>query len=121
MGSRNAGFGKPDRVSEMPHEQDVAAAGMNAKWVTFMSLGNSVCGSPDRWAVLAKEGGDALGEVKWFGRWRGYAFYPLLDTVYEQDCLRDIAGFIEEQTKAHRAQQRTARAASLAALRGGAG
>ena len=43
-----------------------------------------------------------LGEVSWFGRWRCYAFFPHLDTVFEKTCLRDIADFCEEQTKAHR-------------------
>jgi len=64
------------------------------------------------WEVLTKDGGkdpgggELLGEVKWFGRWRGYAFFPLRDTIYEHRCLRDIADFVETQTKAHRAKKR---------------
>lgn len=53
------------------------------------------------WAVLAKEDLAKLGEVKWFGRWRCYAFFPM-DAIFEQKCLREIADFIEGQTKEHR-------------------
>jgi len=51
------------------------------------------------------EGGRYLGHIQWFGRWRGYAFFPELQTIYEQKCLREIADFIEGQTKAHRAKK----------------
>ena len=54
------------------------------------------------WFVAAKDGGGMLGEVRWFGRWRKYSFFPLSGTIYEQTCLRDIATFCEEQTSAHR-------------------
>jgi len=47
-----------------------------------------------------------LGTVKWFGRWRGYAFFPCQQTVYEQVCLREIADFCEEFSREHRAEKR---------------
>ena len=43
-----------------------------------------------------------LGLVKWHSRWRKYCFFPMSDTVFEQVCLRDIADFIEQETKDHR-------------------
>jgi len=43
-----------------------------------------------------------LGVIKWFGRWRKYCFFPSLDTVFEEDCLRDISEFIERATKEHK-------------------
>ena len=55
-----------------------------------------------RWQVVTKAEGALLGSIGWFGRWRRYAFTPYEGSVYEQDCLRDIASFIEAQTKAHR-------------------
>jgi len=57
-----------------------------------------------RWTVAGKDGQELLGVVCWYGGWRCYAFYPHLDTVFEKQCLRDIAGFCEAQTKAHRAK-----------------
>jgi len=54
------------------------------------------------WNVLALDGDVILGRVSWFGRWRKYCFFPSPECVFEQDCLRDIALFIEDQTKAQR-------------------
>lgn len=60
------------------------------------------------WEVVAKEGGFRLGEVKWFGRWRRYAFFPS-DAVFEHQCLRELADFLESRTKDHREARRRAR------------
>ena len=59
------------------------------------------------WLVLTKDSekedaGHELGQVRWFGRWRKYAFFPAMNTVYEQTCLRDLAAFCERETSAHR-------------------
>ena len=53
------------------------------------------------WNVLTNDG-FVLGQVKWFGRWRRYSFFPTSETVYEQTCLREIAQFIEDRTYEHR-------------------
>lgn len=37
--------------------------------------------------------------VKWYGGWRKYAFFPYADTLFEQDCLRDIAKMLDEVTE----------------------
>jgi hypothetical protein len=52
-------------------------------------------GPKKTWDVAAKDSGSILGEVKWLGRWRKYAFSPKPDTIYEAACLRDITAFIE--------------------------
>ncbi len=52
--------------------------------------------------VVNKHDDVCIGNIGWFGRWRRYAFFPLPEMVFEQDCLRDIAGQIEEMTKIHR-------------------
>jgi hypothetical protein len=43
-----------------------------------------------------------LGHIGWFGRWRRYAFSPKSETVFEEQCLREIAQFSESETKKHR-------------------
>ena len=47
-----------------------------------------------------------LGEIKWFGKWRRYAFSPSTysETVFDAHCLRIMADFCELQTKQHRSQ-----------------
>lgn len=32
-----------------------------------------------------------LGLVKWFPRWRQYAFFPKLNTIYSEGCLKEVA------------------------------
>ena len=46
------------------------------------------------WSVLSTMHGDLLGTIKWFGRWRQYAFFPELGTIYNRDCLDDISRFV---------------------------
>jgi hypothetical protein len=62
--------------------------------------------------VLEKGGGltSHLGEIRWFGRWRKYCFFPVDGTLYEERCLRDISQFIEEETKARRTKKKAAKA-----------
>lgn len=54
------------------------------------------------WDVVAKEGDVCLGKILWFGRWRGYAFFPRPEMIFERSCLRDIADFIEYQNTQQR-------------------
>lgn len=48
------------------------------------------------WNTLDKV---SLGIIKWKANWRKYAFFPYNQTCYEQDCMRDISEFIENETK----------------------
>ncbi len=79
-----------------------------SKWITFSEVGPSITGKTIIWYVYSSKDEDgtnlAIGEIRWFGRWRKYAFFPDRDTIYEQDCLRDLAQFCEDKTKAHRSK-----------------
>lgn len=54
------------------------------------------------WAVLTADLAILLGHVKWMPGWRRYAFWPEEKTIFEQDCLRDVAEFVEKATKDHK-------------------
>ena len=41
--------------------------------------------------VIAVRSGALLGTIKWFGRWRKYAFHVEPDCIFEQGCLEEIA------------------------------
>jgi hypothetical protein len=79
-----------------------------AEWCKFQASGPSKSGKTLLWTVVtyASKDGDGsfteLGIVKWYGAWRKYAFFPAPQTLYEHDCLRQIADFCERETKAHR-------------------
>ena len=40
-----------------------------------------------------------LGEIKWFGAWRQYCFYPEENTIFDRKCLTYINNFLEEVNK----------------------
>jgi hypothetical protein len=65
---------------------------------------------PDRitkvWDIVTIADGYSLGVVKWYGSWRRYCFFPTQSTVFEERCLNDIARFITDQTREHRASNR---------------
>ncbi|KKL04070.1 hypothetical protein LCGC14_2619740 [marine sediment metagenome] len=46
-----------------------------------------------------------LGVIKWLGRWRQYAFFPLPDTAFNPECMADISEqikFLQDEWKAKR-------------------
>ena len=50
--------------------------------------------------------GAYLGTVKWYGKWRRYAFHVAnLNVVLEETCLSDIASFVEAATKVHKMER----------------
>ena len=51
------------------------------------------------WNVLSKSDGVILGTIKWFGRWRGYCFFPNLKLdflVFSSSCMKDILEFMDK-------------------------
>ncbi len=60
------------------------------------------------WMVVSKHDspGVSIGEVRWHGAWRQYAFFPKGETVFNPECLRDIAVFIEGQMRLRRTLRR---------------
>lgn len=49
-------------------------------------------------SVISVMHGDKLGEIRWFGRWRQYAFYPAPGSIWNPDCLNVIIAKIRELT-----------------------
>lgn len=73
--------------------------------IAFRLLRLSESGKTKIFQVVAKDGNVPLGRVSFFGRWRKYIFEPNNETLYEQTCLREIAEFIEGETKEQRRTQ----------------
>ena len=70
-------------------------------YLTVAWAGTSESGKTNIWIVRNARDGSQLGRVRWFGRWRKYAFEPWAGTIFEYVCLREIATFCEEMTKDH--------------------
>lgn len=72
-----------------------------AKWIKF-DLQNTPSRKTKVWVVWSSKEdfeGNELGQVRFYPQWRKYAFFPTAQTLFEQDCLRDIADFCETATK----------------------
>jgi hypothetical protein len=81
---------------------------MTARWVSFQLEDRRRGAKTDVWHVWSlKQPPAHLGLVKWYGAWRRYAFFPAPETIFEQDCLRDIAAFVESETEKQRKGKRT--------------
>jgi len=70
-----------------------------AKWIRFREV--AATGKTQRWLVETLTG-VTIGTVHWWGAWRQYCFSPEANTIYERQCLRDIAQFCESRTRATR-------------------
>lgn len=54
------------------------------------------------WDVEATRSGNVLGRIKWYAHWRQYVFAPADGCLFNPECLRSIATFVEFQTVEHR-------------------
>jgi hypothetical protein len=80
---------------------------MTAKWIGFQLEERRSGAKTDTWHVWSlKEPRAHLGIVKWYGGWAKYVFFPGAATLYEEDCLRDLAAFIEAETLKQRKGRR---------------
>jgi len=46
------------------------------------------------YGIFSVRHGDKLGEIKWYGPWRQFAFFPTLETIWNEQCLLDVVHFI---------------------------
>jgi hypothetical protein len=46
--------------------------------------------------------GDPLGEIKWYGPWRQYCFFPLENTIFNNGCLDEISTKCGAMTNKHK-------------------
>jgi hypothetical protein len=76
-------------------------------WVSFKINDRRLCAKTDTWEVWDVHEASHLGQVRWYSPWRKYCFFPDSNTIWEEDCLRTIAVFLEWETKKHRAGKRS--------------
>lgn len=83
-----------------------------AKWIEFVAIGTSKSGLTQVWTVHPKDSTSFLGQISWYARWRKYVFAPtpVGTPIFEEQCLRDIAAFIQEKTREHREASKLAKA-----------
>lgn len=69
--------------------------------LSFVTIRGCLTASGKTWVWLVENSrnGGLVGIIKWFGKWRKYAFFPEAETCFEEVCLREIAEFIEARTR----------------------
>lgn len=63
------------------------------KWIRFDQIPYS--GKTKKYRCVNKEFGSEIGIVMWYGAFRKYSFLPNPNMVFESQCLKDIASFLE--------------------------
>jgi hypothetical protein len=58
-----------------------------------------------RYKVESHYDGSQLGEIAWYGAWRGYAFFPNDSCIFESKCLGTICEWIDALNQAHKQQK----------------
>jgi len=48
------------------------------------------------YSCVNTKSGDSLGQVFYYPRWRLYVFAAMATAVFDKNCLRDIAHFLEQ-------------------------
>lgn len=70
--------------------------------ITFRDDGPVKVGAKTRqFSVFSTHNRALLGYVKWWVHWRQYVFFPL-NSIFDKNCLREIAEFCEQSTKVHK-------------------
>ena len=72
-----------------------------SKWISFWPILEG--GKTKTWVVRTIDGVVMLGVVRWHSPWRKYAFFPLSETLFEEQCLNDLATFLKDETRKQRA------------------
>ncbi len=68
-------------------------------FLNFINERPSATGITKIWDVVS---GGYIGKVSWYGPWRKYCFYPNDNSLYDQTCLREVADFLETETRRHK-------------------
>jgi hypothetical protein len=72
-------------------------------YIKFVNTGSSPSGKTKMWAVMNSSGDAWIGSVSWFSPWRKYVFVSsVLNCVFDEKCLVDIAQFVNEETTKHK-------------------
>jgi hypothetical protein len=49
-----------------------------------------------RFTIKSKSSGVYLAEIRWYGPWRQYCFFPKPETIFNVTCMGDISNFIRQ-------------------------
>ncbi len=62
---------------------------INSKYIEFIKEGDT--GKTEIWNIISKSSKSILGQIKWYGAWRQYCFFPSRSTLFNITCLDDVS------------------------------
>ena len=65
-----------------------------AKYINFIYFPPKPGFKTGIWSVRNNKSSTHLGWIKWYSFWRQYCFFPVEQTIYSTECLKDIFEFI---------------------------
>jgi hypothetical protein len=65
---------------------------MAKSYIDFIKSG--VFDKRPSWNIHAKKDGKLLGFIYYYKNWKQYIFYPDMDTVWNDGCLKDVINFL---------------------------
>jgi hypothetical protein len=66
------------------------------EFLDFRQIGDT--GKTKIWRITTKGNEHSwLGEIRWFGAWRKYCFYPDGGTIFDNKCMLEIINFISDR------------------------
>lgn len=72
-----------------------------SKYIEFVEKEILPVGKTLSWLIGNKKSDTVIGWIHWHTGFRKYSLYPNDNMVFDVGCLRAIADFCEEKTKAH--------------------
>lgn len=80
--------------------------GYETRYLAFVKLASVAKIKTDVWDVRSvTRPGLVLGQVRWYGPWRQYCFWPARETVFNRECLESIESFIGKLMEERRAMR----------------
>jgi hypothetical protein len=69
-----------------------------SRWLEFTESPQSAGRKTPTWSVFGKRSGLLLGRIRFYPQWRCFVFEPGPRTLFNQECLTDIARFCTLET-----------------------
>ena len=66
-----------------------------SKYLEFVKHTHGIARKTDKWRVESIKTRQVIGLIEWYSPWRRYTLYPVAGTIFDANCLRDIATFME--------------------------
>ncbi len=67
---------------------------MIMNYLTLVLIGTSDSGKTKVYDVVNRQNAITVGQIKWFGRFRKYCFFPVDNMVFDATCLTAISEFL---------------------------